>query len=93
MIRICVRATYRSNKSIFLQQQQQQQHTQRCFSGTQWRKEDPRLDDSGRKITDEFATLKEKYGKLIEHDTAKCKLITNSSRARMFPGSARHDAY
>jgi triacylglycerol lipase len=34
------------------------------FSSTPWRKEDPRLEDFGRKITDEFAVMREKYGRL-----------------------------
>jgi len=58
MIRICARATLRS--SIPLKPRQLQ--AQRFFSCTQWRKEDPRLDDFGRKITDEFAEMRAKYG-------------------------------
>lgn len=34
----------------------------RPFSGTQWRKEDPRMPGAGREIVDEFAVLREKYG-------------------------------
>ncbi|KAF2033149.1 alpha/beta-hydrolase [Setomelanomma holmii] len=57
MIRICARATFRSQTPL----KPQQWHAQRFFSCTQWRKEDPRLDDFGRKITDEFAEMREKY--------------------------------
>jgi triacylglycerol lipase len=61
MIRACVRATCRSPVLV------SRQHLQlpRCFSSTQWREEDPRLDDFGRKITDEFAQLRDKYGELL----------------------------
>jgi len=41
----------------------------RAFSCTQWRREDPRLDDFGRKITDEFAEMRQKY------DTPKHTII------------------
>jgi triacylglycerol lipase len=58
MIRICARATFRSPKPFIWQRLP----TSRSFSCTQWRKEDPRLDDFGRKITDEFAEMREKYG-------------------------------
>jgi triacylglycerol lipase len=57
MIRICARATIRSSLHIRPRHPQ----AQRLFSCTQWRKEDPRLDDFGRKITDEFAEMREKY--------------------------------
>jgi triacylglycerol lipase len=60
MIRICARATFRSSTTLKCHQIP----AQRFFSCTQWRREDPRLDDSGRKITDEFAEMREKYGKL-----------------------------
>lgn len=58
MIRICARATIRSSVPLKFQQLQ----AQRFFSCTQWRKEDPRLDDFGRRITDEFAEMRAKYG-------------------------------
>jgi triacylglycerol lipase len=58
MIRICARATFRSSTPL----KPLQLHSQRLFSSTQWRSEDPRLEDYGRKITDEFATMRAKYG-------------------------------
>lgn len=61
MIRICARATLRSSTTLKPRQSQ----AQRFFSCTQWRKEDPRLDDFGRKITDEFAEMRAKYG--VDH--------------------------
>ncbi|KAH7086480.1 Alpha/Beta hydrolase protein [Paraphoma chrysanthemicola] len=57
MIRICARATIRSSLPLRPRHFQ----GQRLFSCTQWRNEDPRLDDFGRKITDEFAEMREKY--------------------------------
>ncbi|KAF2676966.1 alpha/beta-hydrolase [Lentithecium fluviatile CBS 122367] len=36
-------------------------YNQRAFSGTRWRKEDPRLHDLGRVIEDEYAVLRDKY--------------------------------
>jgi hypothetical protein len=59
MIRICARATFRSSTPLACQRVP----VQRFFSCTQWRREDPRLDDFGRKITDDFAEMREKYGK------------------------------
>jgi triacylglycerol lipase len=61
MIRICARATFRSSTAFKCRQIP----VQRFFSCTQWRREDPRLDDFGRKITDEFAEMREKYGILL----------------------------
>lgn len=58
MIRICTRARFRSSTPLIWKQL----NSQRAFSQTQWRKEDPRLDDYGRKITDEFAEMRAKYG-------------------------------
>jgi triacylglycerol lipase len=69
MIRICARATFRSPKPLGWRHVQ----AARTFSCTPWRKEeapakgDPRLDDFGRKITDEFAEMREKYGKEHSH--------------------------
>jgi hypothetical protein len=60
MIRICARATFRSSTTL----KWPQISPQRFFSCTQWRREDPRLDGSGRKITDEFAEMREKYSML-----------------------------
>jgi triacylglycerol lipase len=57
MIRTCARATFRSSTTL----KRRQIPPQRFFSCTQWRREDPRLDGSGRKITDEFAEMREKY--------------------------------
>jgi triacylglycerol lipase len=66
MIRTCARATFRSPTILTWRHAQ----AQRSFRCTQWRREeaqakgDPRLDDFGRKITDEFAEMREKYGKI-----------------------------
>ncbi|OAL54221.1 alpha/beta-hydrolase [Pyrenochaeta sp. DS3sAY3a] len=57
MIRLCVRATPRSLPI----RQIQCAYRDRPFSTTQWRQEDPRIGDLGRKITDDFAVLREKY--------------------------------
>ncbi|KAH7080165.1 Alpha/Beta hydrolase protein [Paraphoma chrysanthemicola] len=57
MIQICARATIRSSPPLRPRYFQ----AKRLFSCTQWRNEDPRLDDFGRKITDEFAEMREKY--------------------------------
>ncbi|OAK97679.1 alpha/beta-hydrolase [Phaeosphaeriaceae sp. SRC1lsM3a] len=65
MIRICARATLRSHTSL----RPQSLPAQRFFSCTQWRKEDPRIEDFGRQITDEFAQMREKY------DTPKHTII------------------
>ncbi|KAH3966522.1 hypothetical protein HBI70_188840 [Parastagonospora nodorum] len=65
MIRICARATFRSSIPLT----RQRWPAPRFFSGTQWRREDPRLDEFGRRITDEFAEMREKY------DTPKHTII------------------
>lgn len=65
MIRIYARAHIRSPTLL----RRSQLHARRSISSTQWRKEDPRLEDFGRKITDEFAVLREKYGRLQTSDT------------------------
>ncbi|KAH5018381.1 hypothetical protein HBI81_173320 [Parastagonospora nodorum] len=65
MIRICARATFRSSIPLT----RQKWPAPRFFSSTQWRREDPRLDEFGRRITDEFAEMREKY------DTPKHTII------------------
>ncbi|KAF2128108.1 alpha/beta-hydrolase [Dothidotthia symphoricarpi CBS 119687] len=65
MIRICARATVRSPALCVLRQSQ----VYRQFSSTQWRKEDPRIENAGREITDDYAALREKY------DTPKHTLV------------------
>jgi triacylglycerol lipase len=62
MIRICARAAFRAKTP--LKWQWQRLPVQRFFSCTSWRKEDPRIEDFGRRITDDFAQLREKYGML-----------------------------
>ncbi|KAL5113806.1 lipase 2 [Pleosporales sp. CAS-2024a] len=57
MIRIWARATIRSSKTL----RRQQLPTWRFFSCTPWRNEDPRLNEFGRSITDDFAAVREKY--------------------------------
>ncbi|KAH7391051.1 hypothetical protein DE146DRAFT_767304 [Phaeosphaeria sp. MPI-PUGE-AT-0046c] len=65
MIRICARATVRSYTPLRCLPSP----APRFFSCTQWRKEDPRIEDFGRRITDEFAQMREKY------DTPKHTII------------------
>lgn len=66
MIQICARATIRSHKlsapAICLSTQWL---ARRQFSGTSWRKEDPRIESMGREITDEFAVIRDEYGKCL----------------------------
>lgn len=57
MIRICTRAILRSSRVTPLQSSFGYRH----FSSTLLRKEDPRIEDFGREIVDEFAVLREKY--------------------------------
>jgi hypothetical protein len=72
MIRICARATFRSLTPL----KSQRLPGQRSFSCTQWRREDPRLDDFGRKITDEFAEMREKYGNFDMNTFAYAPMLT-----------------
>ena len=62
MIRLCARATFRSSKSTPIRCA----ITYRHFSGAPWRKEDPRIQDFGREIIDEFAVMREKYSTVQE---------------------------
>ncbi|RYN33346.1 hypothetical protein AA0115_g3182 [Alternaria tenuissima] len=61
MIRICARVTTRSSAYKATPFRNSPIYTARQFSSSQWRKEDPRISDSGREIVDEFAVMREKY--------------------------------
>ncbi|KAI8933473.1 hypothetical protein NX059_009211 [Plenodomus lindquistii] len=61
MIHLCTRATLRSSTQIASIRFLRQTTVQRTFSVSSCRKEDPRIQDFGREITDEFAVLREKY--------------------------------
>jgi triacylglycerol lipase len=65
MIRICARATLRSPRFESTPCLLRRTHALRCFSSTQWRKEDPRLSNFGREIVDEFAVMRENYGRFL----------------------------
>jgi hypothetical protein len=78
MIRIYARAHVRS-PTLFIQTEL---HVRRSFSSTQWRKEDPRLEDFGRKITDDFAVMREKYGRLQTSDSYLPR--TNAHQQRQY---------
>ena len=77
MIRICARATFRSRttptRTLCLSTQWL---AQRQFSSTAWRREDPRIESMGREIIDEFAVIREEYGKCI---APSCKVYTNTT--------------
>jgi triacylglycerol lipase len=82
MIRIYTRATLRSPAPLKWRSLQ----TQRSFSCTQWRKEetavkgDPRLEDFGRSITDEFAEMREKYRKIKFASLLLAQRLTKAQR-------------
>ncbi|KAF2853363.1 alpha/beta-hydrolase [Plenodomus tracheiphilus IPT5] len=61
MIHIFTRATLRSPNSIATIRFLRRAHAQRQFSTSSCRKEDPRIQDFGREITDEFAILRDEY--------------------------------
>ncbi|KAH9863953.1 hypothetical protein J1614_009886 [Plenodomus biglobosus] len=61
MINFCTRATFRSPHSIATIRFLRRAHVQRQFSTSSCRKEDPRIQDLGREITDEFAILRDEY--------------------------------
>lgn len=70
MIRICTRATLRSSTLTPLRCSL----VYRQFSSTSWRKEDPRIEDFGREIVDEFAVLREKYGTYLFQSSLKLRI-------------------
>lgn len=65
MIRLCVRASFRSRTiqkpCLYTSTKWLARHQ---FSSTAWRKEDPRIESMSKEITDEFAVIREDYGKL-----------------------------
>lgn len=65
MIRLCVQASFRSRTIPRLSLRTSTQWLARHqFSNTVWRKEDPRIESMSKEITDEFAIIREEYGKL-----------------------------
>jgi triacylglycerol lipase len=61
MIQPVFRATFRSRPATSQIYALARFHNRRAFSGSRWLKEDPRLQDIGRVIDDEYAVIRDNY--------------------------------